>query len=130
MTLAGEERLATGLGYRTRDSDRITEAPIPASVPVYRRRSHRTAWLLRTCNVRVDAKGFVLTGSDTPCMRARRARLRAGDQRTRCLCDWRRALGLHRRVLRRPLAKAPPRVAQIHGYLAKLKQPEPGMLAM
>lgn len=125
VTLAGEERLAT-VGYRTRDSDRITEIPI-RHLFLFIGADPNTAWL-RTCNVRVDAKGFVLTGSDTPHEgEAPASALETSVPGVYAIGDVRS--GSTKRVAA-AVGEGAAVVAQIHGYLAKLKLPEPGMLAM
>ncbi|MGO4327705.1 FAD-dependent oxidoreductase [Cupriavidus sp. 2TAF22] len=123
--LAGEEHLAS-VSYRKRDSDRITEVPI-RNLFLFTGADPNTAWL-RTCNVRVDGKGFVLTGTDTPHEGMGPASaletsvpgvFAIGDVRSNSTKRVAAAVGEGAAV-----------VAQIHAYLAKLEQPEPGTLAM
>jgi thioredoxin reductase (NADPH) len=125
VALGGEERLAT-IGYRTRDSDRLTEMAI-RHLFLFIGADPNTEWL-STCNVRVDAKGFVLTGTDAPHEgEAPASALETSVPGVYAIGDVRS--GSTKRVAA-AVGEGAAVVAQIHGYLAKRKQPEPGMLAM
>ncbi|EHP38120.1 thioredoxin reductase [Cupriavidus basilensis OR16] len=125
VALGGEERLAT-IGYRTRDSDRVTEVQI-RHLFLFTGADPNTGWLA-SCNVRVDAKGFVLTGTDT----AHEGTMPASALETSVPGIF--AIGDVRSGSTKRVAAAVGEgaavVAQIHGYLAKMQQPEPGTLAM
>lgn len=78
--------------------------------------------------MRVDAKGFVLTGTDT----AHEGTMPASTLETSVPGIF--AIGDVRSGSTKRVAAAVGEgaavVAQIHGYLEKMKQPEPGTLAM
>ncbi|WP_454726038.1 MULTISPECIES: FAD-dependent oxidoreductase [Cupriavidus] len=123
--LSGEERL-TGVHVRSLHGGEVTHMPT-RHLFLFIGADPNTGWL-RTCNVRVDEKGFVLTGADTPHEGPGPASaletsvpgvFAIGDVRSNSTKRVAAAVGEGAAV-----------VAQIHAYLARLAQPEPGTLAM
>ncbi len=123
--LGGNDRLAS-ISYRKRDTGQTTEVPI-RHLFLFIGADPNTGWL-STCNVRVDAKGFVLTGPDTPHEGTTPAlALETSVPGVFAIGDVRS--GSTKRVAA-AVGEGAAVVAQIHGYLARLKQPPPGTLAM